>query len=364
MKALTVGGAMIDTIAVIANERIERMTMRNAETSFLLLEEGRKNEAEDISTHCGGGAVNAAVALARLGHDVAALIKLGQDARAETILSQLAKEGVSTRFALRDPRAPTGASVLVSAHDRNAAIFTFRGANTLLVPADLKGDAFAVDVVYVSSLSNESADCFPLIIERAKASGALVAANPGIRQLSARQGAFRDMIAQIDILVVNRHEAGALVPWLVGRSGEGGRPLASQPGEELPDLARRGLMAGGFEVSLGAFFDGLRRLGPRWIVVTDGRDGAYISSASGIVHCPAPPTVVAGTAGAGDAFGATFSAAIAEAASVEDAALAAAANAASVIGHLDTQTGLLRRADLDARVTVLRKQLALKHWAS
>ena len=50
MKALTVGGAMIDTIAVIANKRVERMTMRNADTSFLLLEEGRKNDAENIST--------------------------------------------------------------------------------------------------------------------------------------------------------------------------------------------------------------------------------------------------------------------------------------------------------------------------
>ena len=218
MKALTVGGAMIDTIAVIANERIERMTMRNADTSFLLLEEGRKNEAENISTHCGGGAINAAVAMARLGFDVATLIKLGQDARAETILSRLADEGVSTRFAIRDARAPTGASVFVSAHDRNAAIFTFRGANTLLEPKDLKKDAFAVDLVYVSGLSNASADCFPLIIEQAKAAGALVAVNPGIRQLSARQGAFRDVIAKIDILALNRHEAEALVPWLVAHS--------------------------------------------------------------------------------------------------------------------------------------------------
>ena len=160
MKALTVGGAMIDTIAVIANDRIERMTMRNADMSFLLLEEGRKNEAEDVSTHCGGGAVNAAISLARLGYDVSALVKLGQDARAETILARLAEEHVSTRFAMRDARAPTGASVLISSHDRNAAIFTFRGANTLLEPNDLKPDAFACDLVYVSSLSNESADSF------------------------------------------------------------------------------------------------------------------------------------------------------------------------------------------------------------
>ena len=362
MKALTVGSAMIDTIAVIANERIERMTMRNADTAFLLLEEGRKNEAEDISTHCGGGAVNAAVCLARLGHDVSALIKLGQDARAETILSRLAEEGVSTRFALRDSRAPTGASVFVSAHERNAAIFTFRGANTLLEPKDLKPDAFAADLVYVSSLSNQSADCFPRIIEQAKAAGAMVATNPGIRQLSARQSALRDVIGKIDILAVNRHEAGALVPWLVGQSGEGGPALALRSTDELPDLARRGFSAGGFELSLTGFFAGLHRLGPRWIVVTDGSDGAYVGAPSGVLHCPAPTVTVVGTAGAGDAYNSTFAAAIAGSASVEEAVLAAATNAASVISHLDTQAGLLRKADLDARMAELRASLRLRHW--
>jgi len=362
MKVLTIGGAMIDTIAVIANERIERMTMRNADTSFLLLEEGRKNEAEDISTHCGGGAVNAAVALTRLEHDVAALIKLGHDARAETILARLVEEGVSTRFALRDTRAPTGASVLVSAHDRNAAIFTFRGANTLLEPKDLKKDAFAADLVYVSSLSNASADCFPLIIEQAKTEGALVATNPGIRQLSARQGPFREVIANIDILAVNRHEAEALVPWLVAQAGEGGPPLDPRRSEDLPALARRGLVAGGFELSLTRFFAGLHKAGPRWVVVTDGKDGAYLSASSGVVHCPAPSVRVVGTAGAGDAFSATLSACIAGSMPAEEAVIAAAINAASVVGHLDTQTGLLRRKELDMRVTAMRDALNLTRW--
>jgi ribokinase len=89
--------------------------------------------------------------------------------------------------------------VLVSSHERNAAVFTFRGANTLLEPGDLRDEAFAVDLVYVSSLSNRSADCYPLIIEKAKASGALVAVNPGVRQLSARGGAFQDCLPQVDI---------------------------------------------------------------------------------------------------------------------------------------------------------------------
>ena len=137
MKVLTIGSAMIDTIAIIDSGRIERMRMMNANSSFLLLEEGRKTEAEEVSTHAGGGAVNAAVAMARLGMEVAVLAKLGVDARAEAILQRLEQEGVSTGWIKRDPRSPTGASVLISSHDRNAAIFTFRGANTLLAAEDL-----------------------------------------------------------------------------------------------------------------------------------------------------------------------------------------------------------------------------------
>src|SRR5215469_15556681 len=110
MKALTVGSAMIDTIAIIDSDRIERMPMLNAASSFLLLEEGRKTEAGEISAHCGGGAVNAAVAMARLGLDAAILAKLGTDERADTILAHLAQERVSTRFVRRDPRLPTGAA--------------------------------------------------------------------------------------------------------------------------------------------------------------------------------------------------------------------------------------------------------------
>src|SRR4029078_10307456 len=92
MKALTIGGAMIDTIAIIGSDRIERMSMMNADSSFLLLEGGSKIEALEISTHVGGGAVNAAVAMARLGLDVASLVKLGKDQRAETVLARLLEE--------------------------------------------------------------------------------------------------------------------------------------------------------------------------------------------------------------------------------------------------------------------------------
>ena len=72
---------------------------------------------------------------------------------------------------------------------------------------------------------------------------------------------------------------------------------------------------------------------------------------------------VAGTAGAGDAFSATFSARIAESAPAEDAIIAAAINAASVIGYLDTQSGLLRQQDLNKRIATLGPSLKVMRWA-
>lgn len=362
MKALTVGGAMIDTIAIIESERIERMSMLNADASFLLLEEGRKTEATEISTHCGGGAINAAVSMARLGLDVSTLIKLGKDERAETLLAHLLKEGVSTRYALRDETAPTGASVLVSSHERNAAVFTFRGANSFMTPQDLRDDAFAVDVVYIANLSNKSADCYPLIVQKAKSRGALVAANPGVRQLSARGAAFKKMLSSLDILAINRTEAEVLVTALVAEHGEGGPALRVKKGETLPKLAIRGLNGGGFNMSLRGFLKALIASGANCVLLTDGRDGAFVARRDELYHCPSMTTEVAGTAGAGDAFTSTYTVFKAQGLSVEQSLIAATLNAASVLRHVDTQSGLMKRAALDKAMHETKAPISVQRW--
>ncbi len=363
MRVLAVGGATIDTIVSIADGNIERMSLRNADAAYLMLEVGRKSEAEDVSVHCGGGAVNAAVAMARLGHETSVLVKLGRDFRADVVLSRLAAEGVATHYAVRDERAATATSVFVSAHDRNTAVIAFRGANARLASADLDARAFAVDLVYVASLSDNSADCFPEIVARAKAAGALVAANPGIRQLSTRQDAFRTTLASVDILSLNRHEATMLVPWLAAHAGAGTTATSREPESDLPDLARNGFASNGWAMTLADFCSSLNALGPRWVIVTDGRHGAYIGTSSGLTHCPAVPVEIVGTAGAGDAFNATFAAFILMGASVDEAAIAAAINSASVVTHLDTQTGLLRHEELASRIAKERAAMRLRHWS-
>jgi ribokinase len=79
-----------------------------------------------------------------------------------------------------------------------------------------------------------------------------------------------------------------------------------------------------------------------------------------MLFSPALETKIVGTAGAGDAFGATLTAYMALGRGIDGAVSAATVNSASVVEHVDTQTGLLRRDELDRKTTA--GQRALRRW--
>jgi ribokinase len=348
MNVITIGGAMVDTIVTIASDKIEQMKMRNAESSFLLLEEGQKTEAEQISANSGGGAVNAAVAAARLGHHTSTIVKIGRDDKARIILDRLGEEGIDVNWIVLDDAAPTGASVIISSHDRNAAVFTYRGANTRFEAVDFPPEAFdRTDLVYVANLSNRSADRYPLVVERAKAAGALLAVNPGVRQLTARYDDFWNSLRHLDILCINRAEAQALMPRLLQSFGEGGAPLTVKDGEPIPPLAKRGLRNGGYEMTLVKFLGALVELGVGVVVLTDGANGAFIAQGRDLYYREALHVIAAATTGAGDAFSATFACYFAKSRDAGRALGAATINAASVVQFIDTQSGLLSQSALE-----------------
>ena len=61
-------------------------------------------------------------------------------------------------------------------------------------------------------------------------------------------------------------------------------------------------------MTLVAFFGAMSALGPKHILLTDGARGSFLKRENEILFCPALATKVASTAGAGDAFSATFAA--------------------------------------------------------
>jgi len=363
MRALCLGSAMVDIITIVANRDVERLTMHNATASYLLLEQGRKIESESITTHIGGGAVNTAVSMARLGVDVSVLIKIGTDANGARIVDRLAHENVNDTHIIKTAEMPTGTAVMIASHDRNATIFTQRGTNTLLRPSEVTAEVMAGrDLVYITNLSNNSADCFPVAAQMGSDAGAFVAANPGIRQLTSRTSVFMDTLKHIDLLAINRVEAEALVPIVAAFDDVEDIPSTHPVDDDTPRLKRLGLNFGGFDIGLTKYMSRLRQKGGSTIVITDGTHGSYLADDDGIHFCPCLKVEPKGTAGAGDAFTSTLCAHLANGVAVDFALRAAAVNSAAVVEVIDTQSGLLDPDALEKRVEKETPDLPITSW--
>lgn len=351
MKSLHFGSAMVDIITLVATGEIERLTLSNEGASFLMLETGRKVPALSITSHIGGGGCNTAVGLARRGWEADLCAKTGDDLNAGAVREHLETNGVGNKLVVSD--RSTGTAVMVASHDHNASIFVHRGANETLRPDEIPPMA-DYDLVYVAPLSNQSADCFPEIVRMAAVGNARVAANPGIRQLTTRLGPFLHALEQVELISINRLEAEALIPAIVNDVP----PVLDHTADETaPALVQRGLRAGGLVYRVVDFLSAVRRLGPTWVCLTDGTDGAYLAGPGGVFWHPSVVGEVAGTAGAGDAFCSTLAAGLIEGLAAEQAMLQATVNAASVVGHMDTTSGLLTETAVRTQAEAIRLQL-------
>lgn len=345
MKVTVVGGATIDVIATIDPSDIESVTMSNAAHSYLMMEQGAKVEATHIDTQMGGGATNASVSMARLGASVHTVLMLGNDRDAEHIMDRLKSENVDIAHVMRHASEPTGKSVIICSHDRNAGVFVNRGSNTCLSAADITPKMFdGADLVYVSTLSAQSADAFPHIVKLAKQAGAFVVCNPGIRQIRQRKEQVLDALQWVDLIAINRDEAAALAQGYVQMV-----PKLDAPSDDVPDLIAQGIGEKDAPIRLADLSQKLYSLGCRYLVVTNGAEGAYLAEGPTVYFCPTILAKLESTIGAGDAFNSTLSHALVSGKSIEDAMILAVTNAASVASFVDAQTGLLKGDALESR---------------
>lgn len=362
-RIITIGSSVVDIISVIADNAIERVTLQNLTASFLMLEEGRKVEAESISDHVGGGAANAAVSFKRQGFDVDVLSILGKDLNAEKILARFREESIGTGLLVQLPDAQSGSSIILSSHDRNAAIFTYRGANALLT----RDKVMAVDfsrygAAYITSLSGESEQCFELLITRAQEANCFVVANPGIRQLASRAQEFAGLCQHFDLISINRVEMETLLPELLSlRHGPIDIAFAENL-ENLPPLLEGGLKFAAKKFPLEKALAVLHQLGPGKILLTDGKEGAYYFDGDALYWCGTTNVTPMATAGAGDAFTSTFVGQLLAGNPPQQALVAATINAGSVISVVDTQSGLLPKVALQQKVSAIIDNHPLRIW--
>ncbi len=264
---------------------------------------GQEHEARSIRTSPGGKALNQAVALARLGAQVAAVGVVGEDGLGSDVLAALRRERVDVQWIETRADAATTVCLCFVGHDGESAIVwhiddevavrpeNFRAAEAATAQADAVLMTFELPVPTMREVIGAARRCgVPVIVQPAP-----MPADPAA-VASLQWG-------QVDVLVPNEIEARALL--------SGGAALTDD------------LLAG--ELS--------RHLRVATVMVTLGESGCVVHANGVSQSYPAPRAVPVDTTGASDAFTAVCSASLVAGATVSEAVRAAQSAAAFAIGH-------------------------------
>jgi len=303
-KALVIGGATIDVI-VPCTSRLDQVR-------------SKKWDVAKIELEAGGGAVNTATVLSRLGRCVTIHCAIGDDAEGQYIREKLAAEGIDLSHVEILAGLRTGRAVIDVHDDGDVSVIAERGANLAFSGMLIKGFA-ACEMVYITSAPTAVYGVLNDVFTNSVASHPKIAFNPGIRQINEGGSEFEKLLKRTDLLIVNVLEAEQLLARLEGRE------IRSSPIELCRDLA--------------AF-------GPRTVCVTSGASGAWLVSGHADYFQPAQPSKVVSSIGAGDAFGATFAHFNFGGWPLERAAALAATNAAAAVSRAGARTGVLSASRL------------------
>ncbi len=256
-----------------------------------------------------------------------------------------------------NPQHQTGISFIVNSVEGEYTIFAYRGANSYLELEKLTFDAIKkIDQLYITSLSNQAAQILPSIVSFAKKHNVPVAINPGISQLEKGTQKLKESLQFIDILILNKLESQIFMFALTQSDqtykkvlecvGSDQNHRSQNERADQPSLLNTPIIYENTYFSLQKFFKATLAMGPKIVVVTNGRNGVYVATQKEILFHPSLKIKVANTVGAGDAFGSCFVASLMLGYDIESALRHGIINSASVLEKIGAKTGLLTHNEL------------------
>ena len=144
--------------------------------------------ARKFSSRCAGAETNALIGLARLGHKVGWISKIGNDELGEFVIRTIRGEGVDTSMVTQDLSAPTGIFFKGVVNEKDVRMYYYRKGS-----AASKMTCDNIDVQYISkakylyitgitpALSQSCYDSIFYAIKIAKENGVKVVFDPNIR---------------------------------------------------------------------------------------------------------------------------------------------------------------------------------------
>jgi sugar/nucleoside kinase (ribokinase family) len=260
-----------------------------------------------------GNGPNAAVAAHKLGLAAGLVVHVGDDLNGQRCIDDLKSRGIDTSLIARDAGYKTNYHYVLQFGPERTILIKHE-----LYPYKLPTFEEPPKWFYLTSLPFETLDHQLEIARYAAANGVKIAFQPGTFQIKLGKEKLAEVYAATEIFFCNKEEAQTIL------------------GTTTADVKE--LMAG------------IKALGPKIVVVTDGPNGSNILDAEGTAwHVPmypdpAPPV---SRTGAGDATASTTVSYLIKGLPVHEALMRGMINAASVVQGVGAQTKLLTDADVE-----------------
>jgi len=260
-----------------------------------------------------GNAANAAVAAARLGLSAGFVSNVGHDRFGEEILATFAKEGVDTKYVAVNDGIPTNHHYVLS-YDSERTILIRHEAYPYRLPENISAPKW----IYLSS-TGEHSEAFhtELALWLAEHPETKLAFQPGTFQMQMGKEKLAALYAASEVVAINKEEAERIL-----ELGE----------TEIPTLLEK-----------------MHALGPKIVLLTDGRNGAYAYDGTETFFVPMypDPKPPVDRTGAGDAMTSTVVAALALGKPLAEALRWGPINSMSVVQDIGAQKGLLSRETIE-----------------
>jgi 2-dehydro-3-deoxygluconokinase len=292
--------------------------------TMVLFAPGQRERLETAPAYhasIGGAESNCAIGLARLGHPVCWVSRIGSDPFGSRVLKTLRGEGIDVTRVEKSANEPTGIMFKEPAAGNTSRIFYYRRNSAA---AALRAESFRglkAKYLFITGITPALSDSnraltFELV-DRFRTAGSKVVFDPNMRfrLWSADQArtVFRELAEKSDILI--------------------------------PSFAEAEILTGFTEHD--SMLDGLRDLGPSQVILKAGDQGAWYADGEKRGFCPSFPVTEIDPVGAGDAFCAGLISGLLDGCSLSEAVVRGAALGAFCVSNFGDYQGLPDRTTLE-----------------
>lgn len=262
----------------------------------------------------GGKGANQAVAIARLGGQVAFICKTGSDIFGHQSQQLFEEEGIDTSYILSDNKNPSGVALITVDEHAENCIVVASGANANLLPADLSSVEEAIRMVDLILMQLEiPMETVEYVAEIAFREQKKVILNP-----APAQPLSKDLLRHLYIITPNEMEAEMI------------------SGVKISDRA-----------SIEKAAQAIAGMGVRNVIITLGSRGALVYYDQVAEMIPAWKVKAVDTTAAGDVFNGALSVALAENCSMVDAVRFACKASAISVTRAGAQSSVPYRSEVD-----------------